>query len=199
MVSKNTGTANNKHEEIQIMKSTVKLYIPLILIVLFSASCQSNSKVLNEQGVTISTQGVMLSTVKQAEERADEPGKAILQTGRKMVLERDIIPGTCWTWVNECFNRAGYGANKHIAFRGKKGGPYVNTEEIKPGDWLYFVNHSYRNIGHSGIFVCWVDKNRKIGLTLSYGGRNKKEPGRYRKYLLNDVYYITRPGTVKQF
>lgn len=136
-----------------------------------------------------------LTIIKNAEKEADAPGKAVLETGRKMALiDKDIIKGSCWNWVNECFKRAGYGTDKHIAYKSKKSGPYVDIDKIKPGDWIYYINYSYNKVEHSGIFVYWVDKNKKIGVTLSYGGEHRKEPGRYREYLLKDVYYITRPG-----
>jgi hypothetical protein len=186
---------SNHNKEREAMRSKIKLLTPIISALLLFVSCQSTNKALTKQPVILSQQGIMLSMIKQAEKEADKPGKAVLETGRKMVLEdKAIVTGSCWTWVNECFIRAGYGANRYIAFKSKKAGPYIDVDEIKPGDWLYFVNHSYRRIGHSGIFVYWVDKDKKIGVTMSYRGRNKQEPGRYKKYLLKDVYYITRPG-----
>jgi hypothetical protein len=136
-----------------------------------------------------------LTKLKKAEKEADEPGRAVLKMGRKMALEEKvIIKGSCWNWVNECFKRAGYGTEKYIAYKSKKSGPYVDIDKIKPGDWIYYINYSYNKVEHSGIFVYWVDKKKKIGVTLSYGGEHRKEPGRYREYLLKDVYYITRAG-----
>ncbi len=132
-----------------------------------------------------------ISKIKKAEKEADVAGKSILETGRQMAFkEKVIIKGSCWNWVNECFKRAGYGTNKHIPFKSKKNGPYVDIDKIKPGDWIYYINYSYNKIEHSGIFIYWVDKKKKIGVTLSYGGEHIKEPGRYREYLLKDVYYI---------
>lgn len=177
------------------MKIQKLLFAALISTALLSASCQSTENTIVELDESLVKQGITLMTIRQAEAQANEAGKAVLQAGRKMVLEeRAIIAGTCWTWANECYSRAGFQSDRYIAYRSSHGGPYVNTDEIRPGDWLYFVNHSYRNIGHSGIFVYWIDKSRKIGVVLSYPGLNKPEPGRYRKYLLNNVYYITRPG-----
>ncbi len=138
---------------------------------------------------------IQLETIQKAESEAPEPGKAVLQTGRKMVLEeKTVINGSCWNWVNECFTRAGYGTKRHVAFRSTRKGPFADADAIQAGDWLYFVNHSYRRIGHSGIFVYWVNKEKRIGVVLSYVGRNRKESGRYHKYYLRDVYNITRPG-----
>lgn len=131
----------------------------------------------------------------QAEEEASVAGKEILEIGRKMVFdEKAIVSGSCWDYINEVFIRAGYKTNKHIVFKSEKQGPYVDVSEIKPGDWIYHINYSYHGIEHSGIFVYWKDYENKIGVTLSYGGEKRNEPGRYRAYDLKSVYYITRPG-----
>lgn len=130
-----------------------------------------------------------------AEIEATKAGKAVLETGRKMALEdKTIIKGSCWNYVNEVFKRAGYGTNKKVVYKSKKSGPYVDVSKIQPGDWIYYVNYSYGGVEHSGIFVYWKDYKNKIGVTLSYGGEKRKEPGRYLPYNLKSVYYITRPG-----
>lgn len=49
-------------------------------------------------------------------------------------------------------------------------------------------------IEHSGIFVCWEDYDRRLGVILSYAGQQRQAPGRYRTYDLSSVYTITRPG-----
>lgn len=181
-------------EVIFIVKTTVT-YIAFAIAILLFLFCQSTQIAVTEQHEDSAHKGIKYELITKAEETAPAPGKAVLQTGRKMVLEEKVvIPGSCWNWVNECFTRAGYGSAKHVAFHSGRKGPYADIEKIQAGDWLYFVNHSYRRIGHSGIFVCWVDKGRKIGVILSYVGLNRKQSGRYRKYLLRDVYSITRPG-----
>jgi hypothetical protein len=132
----------------------------------------------------------------EAEYNASDAGKAILEIGRKMVFEeKTIVKGSCWDYINEVFKRAGYGTNKTIVFKSVKSGPYADISQIKPGDWLYYINYSYYGVEHSGIFVYWKDYENKIGVTLSYGGEKRNEPGRYREYDLKSVYYITRPGT----
>jgi len=145
-----------------------------------------------------STENDELSLIKKAEKEASDEGKVILETGRKMALEdKLIIKGSCWNWINECFNKAGYGTNKYIAFKSKKSGPYVDQNKIEPGDWLYYINHSYNDVEHSGIFVYWIDYDKKIGMILSYGGESRNAPGRYLPYDLTHVYYITRAGKKK--
>jgi len=131
----------------------------------------------------------------EAENNTSEAGKAVLKIGRKMALEEKVIfKGSCWNYINEVFKRAGYGTNKKVVYKSVKKGPYVDISKIQPGDWLYYVNHSYGGVEHSGIFVYWKDYKNKIGVTLSYGGEHRNEPGRYRSYDLRSVYYITRPG-----
>ncbi|QFY89454.1 hypothetical protein D5125_08120 [Magnetovirga frankeli] len=136
-----------------------------------------------------------LGEVVLAEVQAAPAAREVLRTGRKLALEeRAIIRGSCWNWINTVFHRAGYGDNNRILFKGRKQGPYAKPGQIRPGDWLYFVNHSYNRVGHSGIFVHWIDFDRKIGKVLSYGGEGRRKPGRYKAYNLKDVYFIKRPG-----
>jgi hypothetical protein len=134
-----------------------------------------------------------LDTIIGIEKVSPEPGKLILETGRKMALkEKTIIKGSCWNWVNEVFDRSGFGTSKKIVYNSKKSGPYVDISQIKPGDWLYYINYSYNKIEHSGIFVYWKDYKKKLGVILSYSGRNRSEPARYLTYDLKSIYYITR-------
>lgn len=122
-------------------------------------------------------------------------GQKILQTGRHMaVVKKEIIRGSCWDYINTVYNRSGYPqAQRRYVLRGKKNtGPYARVQQIQPGDWLYYINHSYNGIEHSGIFVRWADKKKRIGLILSYGGESRKKPGRYRNYDLSHVYTIIR-------
>jgi hypothetical protein len=133
--------------------------------------------------------------IAEAENNTSEAGKAVLEVGRKMVFEeKAIIKGACWDYINEVFKRAGYSTNKKVIFKSPKTGPFADVSLIQPGDWLYYINYSYGGIEHSGIFVYWKDFENKIGVTLSYGGEKRNEPGRYLEYDLKSVYYITRPG-----
>ena len=70
---------------------------------------------------------------------------------------------------------------------------YARTSQVQPGDWLYHINHGYKGVEHSSIFVAWIDEPKKIGLMLSYGGEHRKEPARYRAYDLRSIYTIHRP------
>ena len=122
------------------------------------------------------------------------PGKRVLDTGKAMIEKREILPGGCWDYINAVYNRAGYPeAKREKAYRTKKAGPYADVSLIQPGDWVYFVNHSYGDIEHSSIFVEWTDRGGKLARMLSYAGEKRKEPARYVVYDLDSVYGIIRP------
>ncbi len=123
-------------------------------------------------------------------------GNNILKTGNYMAMtSREVVRGSCWDYINTVYNRAGYPQSKrHYVLKGKKNrGPYAKANMIQKGDWLYYINHSYNNVEHSGIFVKWVNKRKRIAKILSYGGQSRKKPGRYRNYDLSHVYTIIRP------
>lgn len=126
------------------------------------------------------------------EQSATPAARAALLMTRKMTTEREIIKGSCWDFLNAAFRRANL--VRKTVFKGAyKHPPYADTEQIQPGDWLYYVNYSYKQIEHSGLFVGWLDKPKKIGLILSYAGEGRHEPARYQAYDLSSVYNIMRP------
>lgn len=132
-----------------------------------------------------------------AERKAITPqGRNTLIMGRKMTLiNKEIIPGGCWDYANEVYNRAGYpnqARKRKTIFKSAKKGPYADISLIQAGDFLYYINHSYGDIEHSAIFIDWVDYNNKQALMLSYAGENRREPARYRSYDLSSVYRIIR-------
>ncbi len=133
------------------------------------------------------------SIIQKAEAHAAPAAQKILMTARHMVTSRRIVRGSCWDWLNAAFVEAGYPASRReVILRHPKHGPYASPRQIRPGDWLYYINHSYGDIEHSGLFVGWVDRRKRRGLILSYGGERRKEPGRYRVYDLSSVYHISR-------
>jgi hypothetical protein len=134
-------------------------------------------------------------TLDEAELEADPKARTILQTGSEMTLdEKVIIIGGCWDYIDAVYTRAGFPRDqRRTVFKGtKNGGPYANRDALKPGDWVYHINHSYYGIEHSGIFIKWFDKQRSVALLLSYRGENSKKPARYRGYDLSNVYSIIR-------
>lgn len=174
-----------------------------LLVFIFSSfactGCASPSPSTNHVSTLSPTATANSSTapkaLSQAERNASPAGQKILRTGRIMALQKkEIIRGSCWNYINTVYQRSGYSQQKrHYVLKGKKNkGPYAKTNQIKPGDWLYYINHSYHGVEHSGIFVRWADKSKRIGVILSYGGEARKKPGRYRNYDLRHVYTIIR-------
>lgn len=128
-----------------------------------------------------------------AEDHSTEHGKRILLTSRDMISNQEVFVGGCWDYINEVYNRAGYPSKRReTAYKSKYKGPYVKSDNIQTGDWLYFVNHSYRDIEHSAIFVAWIDRDTKEALMVNYVGGNKKQPATYKRFILDKVYNIFR-------
>jgi hypothetical protein len=185
-------------------------------IIVFSALALSGC--LQTLGNTLSFGGATSSTSKsarykkinsahlnkmllQAEAKASDPAKKVLKVGRKMTLvDKEIVRGSCWDYADTVYTRAGFPRQlpqRKTVFKGsKRSGPYADIGQIKPGDFLYYINHSYGNIEHSAIFIDWEDKKKKKALMLSYGGENRRSPARYRVYDLSNVYQITRPNNI---
>lgn len=128
-----------------------------------------------------------------SEQSASPSAKKVLQTVRKMALDdKTIIKGACWDYLNAAFKKAG--VKRETVFKGQyPKGPFVDTGHIQAGDWLYYVNHSYRDIEHSGLFIGWLDRSKNQALILSYAGEHRHEPARYKAYDISHTYNIMRP------
>jgi hypothetical protein len=128
-----------------------------------------------------------------AETNSSIGGRRILEASRSMIANQEIIVGGCWDYINSVYDRAGYSANQRVTiFKSKLQGPYIEADKVLPGDWLYFVNHSYGDTEHSAIFVAWTDVEKKEALMVSYVGKKQKKPGIYKKYILTSIYNIIR-------
>lgn len=164
----------------------------LILLLTFAiAACQSNPEKTTANFAGNSEHGI----ISAAERKATPQGREVLATGRRMTLiEKQILPGSCWDYIDAVYDRAGYSPSKRkVVFKGTKHrGPYAKLGLVQPGDWLYYVNHQYGGIEHSAIFVDWEDRDRNKALMLSYGGEGRRQPARYRHYDLSNVYRIVR-------
>lgn len=122
-------------------------------------------------------------------------GEKILRMGEKMALiDKEIIRGGCWNYIDTLYNRSGFTRKKrrYIFKTAKNSPPYAPLDKIMPGDWLYFINYSYKKVEHSGVFVRWQDRKNAKALILSYGGENRKKPGRYLTYNIKDTFVIIR-------
>ncbi|MEY3089852.1 MAG: hypothetical protein RL113_168 [Pseudomonadota bacterium] len=129
-----------------------------------------------------------------AENHASVAGKKVLKTGRAMMLEDVRVHGGCWDYLNATYRKAGFPLSSlKKVFTGSMKGSFVHQDILKPGDWIYYINHSYHDIQHSGMFVGWADRSRNIGITLSYSGNNRCETLKYDRYDLSHVYSVMRP------
>ncbi len=127
-------------------------------------------------------------------------GAKVVKVGQNMVNRGEVVRGSCWDFIDRVYVRAGYPRKlrKTIFKHPKNTGPYASQDMIQPGDWLYYLNRSYNNIEHSGIFVRWVNKAKRIAMMISYRGQNRSEPGRMAEYKLSHVYNIMRPNVYKK-
>ncbi len=128
-----------------------------------------------------------------AEQQASPAGQKVLGLGRVMTLDRrEILQGTSRNYVNAIFVRTG--VDRETVFEGSyPQGPFINSADIELGDWVSFINHSYKNVEHNGVFVGWVNKAKKRALILSYPGEGSRRPARYRVYDISHVYEVKRP------
>ena len=129
----------------------------------------------------------------RAEVSATPLARKILETSRSMVASQEVLVGGCWDYINEVYIRSGIREKERMTIlKSNKDGPYTTIDQIKPGDWLYFVNHSYKENEHSALFVAWSDQSKKMAITVSYQGEKKKVPATYKQFVLDKVYNIVR-------
>lgn len=153
----------------------------LLIFVLFFAGCFSKN--------TNYSPNIQLSQNTPAIEQ-----NHILQTGFDMVNSGEIVRGSCWDYIDTLYTRSGYPRNSrtYVFKTSKNRPPFAPLNQIKAGDWLYFINHSYGKVEHSGVFVKWQNRKKGKAVILSYGGENRKKPGRFRVYDINEVFTIIR-------
>ena len=167
--------------------------------IVFLAGCQqlpTKSEDVAQEKVINLKNAKFAKVLLEAESKATPEARRVLATGREMALvNHELVKGSCWDYANAIFERAGYPyrGKREVILKGK--GYAAAAKYIQPGDFISYVNHSFNNIGHSAIFVDWLDADKKIGLMLSYAGQNRKEPARYKAYDLSDVFYIARART----
>lgn len=133
----------------------------------------------------------LLPLLDEAEAQASGGGLKVLQTGRRLTIdERRVIRGSCWTFASGVYKHAEI--RRTTVHKGRKSGPFADPDSFEPGDFLSYVNHSWRGSLHSAIFVTWVDRGRLEALMMSYVGGNKRTPGGYRTYRLSHVFRVQR-------
>lgn len=173
-----------------------QLFIVFPLLAL--AGCQSASDAAPVRSVGDASIHQQMHGLRTMHQNASPAGSRVLAIGRDLALvKKEVVRGGCWDFIDRVYTDAGFprsSAKRLVIHKGsKQRGPYAAADQIKAGDWLYYVNHSYGEMEHSGIFVGWEDKARKQGLILSYAGEQRNQPARYRTYDLSNVYRITRP------
>ncbi len=160
----------------------IKIYLLLLIMILLFSSCSSRRTT------------PYIRTVNNAILFASPEGKIVLRTAHNMAYDKSVVVrGSCWNYINAIYKKAGFNGYKKskIIFKGSKRGSYADQKIIQRGDWLYYVNYSYHNVGHSGIFVAWMNYSKKKALMLSYKGSGRV-PARYKIYNLSGVYRIKR-------
>lgn len=135
-----------------------------------------------------------ISSIAERNAAGATPGAKVVAAALTLVNNGTVVKGGCWDWVNRAYDEAGYPAKKRrVVFQSKPEGPYVNAALIRPGDWISFKNLTYGEIGHSAIFVDWIDFERYSAITLEYAGENREIPGRFREYDIFKCYIVARP------
>ena len=165
------------------MTKVLSFLFLILLISCASRPVEQNLEILQ------SDQEIMMDAMA----RASTSGRKVLETSNTMIENKALVVGGCWDYINAVYNRSGLpDKERDIIFKSKFKGPYADIALIEPGDWLYFVNHTYRDIEHSAIFIAWIDMDKKEALMVNYVGGNQKKPATYKRFVLDNVYNIFR-------
>jgi hypothetical protein len=125
--------------------------------------------------------------------RGKTPGAKILSVAVSMVDKKTLVLGACWDFINAVYTKAGFTAKKRLTvYRQPETGPFADPAILKPGDWVMYRNLPYGEIGHSALFVEWIDFDKRSALTIEYVGGKRKIPGRYREADLTKIWGVTR-------
>lgn len=126
-----------------------------------------------------------------------DPGMHVILTARRMMQRGEAVRGSCYRYLAEVFTRAGHSSwrTRSVVYQGDRDGPYANLGLIRPGDWLYIVNHPDRTpVGtHSVLFVSWSDRSRGYANVIEHPGGGSATAGRNRTYDVSRTYRIVRP------
>jgi hypothetical protein len=133
-----------------------------------------------------------MATLGEAIEHASPGARRVLETTRAMLNEQTVVRGSCYSWTNAVYRRAG--GRKQVAFHRNGREPFADSTLLRPGDWVFFINHSYGDVTHSAIFIAWINENTRDALMVSYAGGNRNSPGRFGEYELTNVYQLVRMG-----
>lgn len=158
-----------------------------------SADARSETSPTDETGSAEAVSAGAVSAVAYAHAREKTPGGRVLAAAVAMVSAKTIVVGVCWDFVNAVYNRAGFpGARRVSLFQQAETGPFADPGLLRPGDWVMYRNLPYGEIGHSAVFVEWIDFEKRSALTIEYVGGHRKEPGQYREADLTKVWGVIR-------
>lgn len=127
-----------------------------------------------------------------------DPGRHVILTARGMMSRNETVRGSCYAYLSEVFARAGHEGwrTRTIVHRSGREGPYANLDLIRPGDWLYIVNHPEATpVGtHSVLFVGWEDRASGYARVIEHSGWGAgPSAGQERGYDVSRTYRIVRP------
>ena len=185
------------------MNMFIKLFLPLLILLQFacgsSDSDESVNKPSRKKGESpLGTLLFLIEAPVQAQEfrsvHYPVPGRKVLALGQKIAfIDREVIVGHCYKFVDEVYNRSGYTNDRRkVVFSGDPRGPYADPKLVRPGDWIMHVNLEFNNVGHSCIFVRWLDRKNHVGCMLDYAGMMRREPATYRAHQLTKIFTILR-------
>jgi len=131
-----------------------------------------------------------MGALTRAAQHASSGARRVLDAAKAMIDGGVVTRGSCFTWVNAVYRRAG--GRRETVFAGDRRTRWAEASQLRPGDWVFFINHSFGDVTHSAIFVAWVDERARVALMVSYPGGNRDAPGRFSDYELTNVYQIAR-------
>ena len=126
-----------------------------------------------------------------------DPGRHVILTARGMMARNETVRGSCYRYLSEVFERAGHDdwRTRTIVHASDREGPYADLSRIRPGDWLYIVNHPETTpMGtHSVLFLGWDDRAHGYARVLQHSGGGSASAGDERSYDVSRTYRIVRP------
>lgn len=126
-----------------------------------------------------------------------DPGRHVILTARGMMARNETVRGSCYRYLSEVFARAGHDdwRTRTIVHASDREGPYADLSRIRPGDWLYIVNHPETTpMGtHSVLFLGWDDRAHGYARVLQHSGGGSASAGEERTYDVSRTYRIVRP------
>jgi hypothetical protein len=131
-----------------------------------------------------------MATLTRAAAQSAPGARRVLDAAKAMIDGGVVTRGSCYTWVNAVYRRAT--GPRQTVFEGDRRNRWADASLLRPGDWVFFINHSYNDVTHSAIFVAWVDERARVALMVSYPGGNRDAPGRFSDYELTNVYQLVR-------